>query len=238
MIPVAQAVQPEKTKPYECTACARRFTSAPGLSRHNAHSCALRTAAAPTPAVESRLTQIEKHLATLCLDNIATPRNTYNFNTFNVTLNVFGAESTTHITADRIRALFDEATSQGADTLFDNAAALIFSDYDHPQNLTAFIPDAHQNGVMVYRGLGATGESSSGWEMVPLDSVAPPMVKRTLDLLHVRQPFEPGNHTLESYAELLQQIYNREDVYATGRRGNLRAMLVRNRDMCRAAFDG
>jgi len=189
--------------------------------------------------VENRLTQIEQHLASLCLEGKPAPQNTYTFNTFNVTLNVFGSESTEHITTDRIRALFDEATLHGADTLFDNAAALIFSDHDHPQNLTAFIPDAHKNGVMVYRGLGEAGEaSSSGWEMVTLDSVAPPMVKRTLDLLQVRQPFEPGNHTLESYAEILQQIYSREEVYAACRRGNLKAMLVRNRDRCLAAIEG
>lgn len=146
----------------------------------------------------------------------------------NVTLNVFGSEVLTHITREHILQLLDKALMQhqSSDVLFTNAAMLIYSDREHPENITAYLPSSQGDQVMVYQK-GLTGEVPS-WQLIPLDQATPPMVKQTIDLVVDRQPWE--GH--EKYGDIMRELIGKERFYMSdsGSKKQLRAILVRNRE--------
>jgi hypothetical protein len=181
-----------------------------------------------TKLLYAKLLQMEEQLARLKLQPTFIQQNNF---VNKVTLNYFGREGTDHITPKHVMHMLDNAVSQGAaDALFAEAAMLIYSDYEHPENITAYLPNCGGNDrVMIYQE--EPEGAGPAWCSVPLDQATPPMVKKTIDLLMDQQPFESGQNTLEEYGKMLQAVFKREDEYAqmTGRQ-QLRTVLVRNRE--------
>ena len=158
----------------------------------------------------------------------------------NVTINVFGSESWQHIGSHQIKALLDctmpmtdlvhtAPREQDVANFFKQTAMLIYSDTDHPENLTAYIPQhaGKQDQVMVYRG------DVRNWEVVPLAQVTPPMTKNTLDLLQVRQPCDSGVRDVRDYSAFLRHVFDQQDRWVDGK--ELRAVLIKNGEILTAA---
>ena len=201
--------------------------------------------------LRERLSQLELQVGATLLQAPSVQHNVvYN----NVTVNVFGEETWKHIDSTRIQGLLDclmpeelstKATRTQAEkamsTMFERTAMLIYSDVTHPENLTAYIPrpiaapgaaDADQ--VMVYRGGPVPGQPR--WEMATLQEVAPPMAKKTLDLLQVRQPLASGQRDLTEYGLFIKSLFEKEKQWVGGR--ELRAVLVKNATLIQQRHPG
>lgn len=220
-----------------CARCGHRFKYPSGLTKHihkrltpcKQHA---ETALAHLPVatvnghddIAERLRNIERRLNefTCAAPTIIQQNNYMN----NVTVNIFGHESISHISNEDIMHLFDKAVLRDhPDQLFTDAAMLIYSDPEHPENITAYIPSsggASNNKVMVYT-------ADANWKQIPLTQATPPMVKKTLDLLADRQPFHAGSNSLTKYGQLLSQVFKNETAYSVDGR-QLRTVLVRNRE--------
>jgi hypothetical protein len=148
-------------------------------------------------------------------------------NSKNITINVFGKEGVDHITPERVKALLDEslqapAIPTAADTAVLETALLVYSDPDHPENLTCYMPNKKFEGVLVH--------ATKGWEVLPADLVLPPMAQKSIDLLFRKQPAE------REYAPLLKELQQHEARFAAGR--NLRPLLERNKGLLGQVLEG
>jgi hypothetical protein len=139
----------------------------------------------------------------------------------NIVINIFGSERLDHIDAARIRSALDEARHvtlpEAANCAIIQAAMLVFSDPDHPENLTAYLPNARRRNVLVH-GRG-------GWEIQPASIVLSRMALRSIDVLFAHQPYENA----EDYGELLRAIRDNEKRFAAG--ASMEPILVRNRQL-------
>ncbi|MEL0212665.1 MAG: hypothetical protein VW891_19135, partial [Novosphingobium sp.] len=130
------------------------------------------------------------------------------------------------ITPARIKAILDE-TLGGAKAGVEHAAhaavlktaMLVYSDPDHPENLTAYLPNKKTNDVLVRTSRRGT----SGWEVQPASLVLPPMAQKSVDTLFDRQPYEDA----DEYAPLMKELADNEKRYVEG--AELRPILVRNK---------
>jgi hypothetical protein len=141
-------------------------------------------------------------------------------NSKNITINVFGQEGVGHITAEQIKALLDEsmqapAVPTAADIAVLETAMLVYSDPNHPENLTCYMPNKKFEGVLVH--------AAKGWEVLPADLVLPPMAQKSIDLLFRKQPAE------REYAPLLKELQQNEGRFAAGK--SLRPLLERNKGL-------
>lgn len=170
-----------------------------------------------------------------------------------VTINIFGHESVEHITQAHVRSLLDStiegrAESGRAAEVFVQTAMLIYSDPDHPENLTAYIPSTSRrqgvpDQVMVYKrpeptedgGEASSADSVGSWQMIRLEDAAPPMASQALNVLVRKQPFESGKYSLQEYSALLRTVFDREPEWARGK--ELRAVLVRNHKLIQRVFN-
>ena len=144
----------------------------------------------------------------------------------NITINVFGKEEVGHISAERIKALLDEslqapAIPTAADIAVLETAMLVYSDPDHPENLTCYMPNKKFEGVLVH--------STSGWTVKPADLVLPPMAQKSIDLLFRKQPAE------REYYEVLKELQQNEGRFAAGK--SLRPLLERNKGLLDQALE-
>ena len=143
-----------------------------------------------------------------------------------ITINVFGKEGVDHITPERVKALLDEsmqapAIPVAADTAVLETAMLVYSDPEHPENLTCYMPNKKFEGVLVH--------SAGGWTVKPADLVLPPMAQKSIDLLFRKQPPE------REYAPLLKELQKNEARFAAGR--SLRPLLERNKGLLGQALE-
>lgn len=146
-------------------------------------------------------------------------------------INVFGQEKLDHITQDHVHQIL---TGTKAFALPDAAiqavlqtAMLAYSDPDHPENLTCYLPNKKKNDALVHGG--------TGWEIQPVQLVLPPMMQRSVDLLFDKQPLNPEQYDVETCGSVLKELETCEkDPSKTkqlaGPDGALRAVLVRNKD--------
>ena len=226
---------------YECDICDQRITTAQALSRHRRnlhHSTAIVVRESDTQRLHDKLERLERQIQELSMKPVEIAPTIIQQNHFvnKVTLNFFGSESIGHITQADVMRLLDEAMVQGSpDALFTNAAMLIYSDLEHPENITAYMPSSGRSDqVMIYQ----KDESGNGpaWCSVPLNRATPPMVKKTIDMLMIKQPFHPGQNSLEDYGRMLTQVFDKEKEYKMGSgKKQLRAVLVRNREFIKGA---
>lgn len=145
-------------------------------------------------------------------------------------IHIHGQEALDHITPARIRAILDETlggpaartdVERAAQTAVLKTAMLVYSDPDHPENLTAYLPNKKTNDVLVR----TSREGSSGWEVQPASLVLPPMAQKSVDTLFDHQPYEDA----ECYGPLMKELAANEARYVAGH--ELRPILVRNKDL-------
>lgn len=150
-------------------------------------------------------------------------------------VNNFGEETTAHIPDAKIQQILDGATgapssmrSSAIKALCD-AALLIYSDPDYPENITCYIPDTADGNAMVHT---ARKDGTMGWEVRPVRLVLPPMAASSLDLIFEKQFFEDSGQ--KRYEEILQHLRDSErDLSAEGSpcEASMRAVLIRNKDL-------
>ena len=141
-----------------------------------------------------------------------------------VTINVHGQESVAHLTEAKVKTLLDDALRmpelpQAASQAVLKAAMLVYSDPEHPENLTAYLPNKKGDKALVHVARGGT----SGWEVQPTTLVLPPMARKSVDALFTKQPYEDA----ADYSPLLKELAENETRYTAG--GELRPILVRNK---------
>jgi 23S rRNA A2030 N6-methylase RlmJ len=100
---------------------------------------------------------------------------------------------------------------------------LVYSDPDHPENLTAYLPNKKTNDVLVH--------AEAGWEVQPASLVLPPMAQKSVDTLFDHQPYEDA----DDYGPLMKELAENEKRYAAG--SELRPILVRNKDLLARALE-
>jgi len=228
-------LQPEDLdKKHECRFCRRRFATPSGMCSHVRTSCKItrtpggmelpdgdlhtlelhneeqrrrreaeartREAEERSRASEARLTELER--MAVRVTNVVNVVG-------DVRINVFGGEQMSHLGADRARAVLE-------------AAMLIYSDPDHPENITCYIPNQKQDQALVHisRGGGAPQ-----WEVQPCPLVLSPMATTAMDLLFSKQPFEDHDR----YGRLMQELRAAEPYLANGEK--LRPILIRNKSL-------
>ncbi|MBL4702379.1 MAG: hypothetical protein JKX85_14100 [Phycisphaeraceae bacterium] len=140
--------------------------------------------------------------------------------TQNTAVNVFGQEKLDHINTEKIRLVLDEslaslAIPDAAQTAALKTAQLIYSDPEHLENVTCFLPNKTMQEVLVY-----TGE---GWDIQPVQLVLPVMALKAVDTLFNLQPREED---VDTYGPIMIELREKERKYAKG--CQLRAILVRN----------
>ena len=149
-----------------------------------------------------------------------------------INISVFGRESLDHVTADKIREILKESLqtptlSSAAQGAVLKTAMLVYSDPEHPENLTCYLPNKKTNDALVHM----TRNGTSGWEVQPVPLVLPPMAQKSIDALFDRQPFEDA----ATFEPLLAELRASEKEYASG--GLLRPILVRNKDLLARALE-
>ena len=153
---------------------------------------------------------------------IYAPQNTFVTN-INV-INVFGQEDTGRITTASVREILarcgaaapDAGGATAAAQAILQAALLIYSDAEHPKNITCYIPTNKRDGNALVHG-------AQGWEIRPAPLILPPMARTSLDLLFDKQPFEDAAR----YGELMIALRDNEQAFAQGKQ--MRTILVSNK---------
>ena len=142
----------------------------------------------------------------------------------------FGQENTGHIGPDKIKALLDEMLPRGAAPILPSpqdailkAALMIYSDPEHPENLTCYLPNK--------RGAEALVHGERGWEVQPVRLIAPRMAKTSIDLLFGKQPLE------EDYAGIMRALMENEATYLADA-GPMKTVLIRNKELLARVLEG
>jgi hypothetical protein len=153
-------------------------------------------------------------------------------NVQNITLNFFGQEQTDYLTGDDIREALDTAVGLGienmppterarvAGAVMTRVAGKIFSDIEHPENITMFVPNKRDKCAIVHR--------QRGWELRDSSEVIPGMVTKSFDTIFDNQPLE------EKYAPVLRALIDNEKQFQHG--NELRTLMVRNKGYIQKMF--
>lgn len=129
--------------------------------------------------------------------------------------------------------------------LITRAAMMIYSDPEHPENITCYLPrktKENADNAMTFMG-GTT------WELQPLSIVFPPMIQKVINLLFDSQPVPgvdgcPGEADTFSkaqqaaFGQLLRYISQNEEMFAMTADTTLRPILVRNADLYKRLCEG
>lgn len=156
--------------------------------------------------------------------------------TVNIQINVFGRENLDHVTRGQIYEIIEplklRSLPDAAVQAVLSAAMLAYSDPEHPENLTCYLPNKKTKDVLVHGG--------AGWEVKPVQLVLPPMMQRSVDLLFDRQPISgvdgtPEDADNEACASIMKELQEFEKDPKKARQvagpdGTLRVVLVRNKD--------
>lgn len=231
-------------KQWECIYCGRRFSSQPSLSRHTKLGC--RIAASKSGmnllfehTLKQQLAEMSDKIDKLSINQDTEDARTQvvkpqTMNVFTLNINNFGSETTDHIDKNTIKRLLDGALrlptpDQQACTAMIEAAMMVYSDPNHPENITCYIPNETNNDAALVR----VGDGSSKkWEIRPCDVVVPPMVVKALDVLFQNQPFDGA----DSYAELMKTLKNNENAYQQGK--EMKTVLIKNQELLNEALKG
>jgi len=104
----------------------------------------------------------------------------------NFTINVFGAETTGHITREQVRGLFDYCVDNcktprlAAHAAVEGLVAFIYCDPQHPENFTCYQPNQKEPVALVH--------TAKGWKSRPVAEVLSPMTIKAADSLFAKQP--------------------------------------------------
>lgn len=149
-----------------------------------------------------------------------------------VVVNEFGREGLEHVTRGRIRAILEESLSAGgipgaAQAAVLKTALLVYSDPEHPENLTCYLPNKKGDEALVH----VARDGRTAWEVQPVPLVLPPMARKSVDALFDRQPFEDAG----TFEPLMAELRDNEERYVSGQSA-LRPVLVRNKDLLARAL--
>jgi hypothetical protein len=149
-----------------------------------------------------------------------------------VNINIFGEEATGHVTMEKIRDVLKESLQlgempQAATQAVLKAALLVYSDPDHPENLTCYLPNKREGSALVH----TSRNGAASWEIRPLKIVGRPMAQRGVDLLFDKQPFEGA----EMFEPLMKELRDNEARYVAG--GEMKTILVRNKALLTLALE-
>lgn len=175
------------------------------------------------------------------VDNSKNIRNSVTIN--HQTINVFGREQMGHISQARVYSLLMKtqglALTDAAAQAVLEAALLIYSDPDHPENITCYLPNKKTNEALVH--------GDHGWNIQPVDLVLTPMMQKSIDVLFTKQPFgaeeglpeEPNisacGIVLKGLSEFEKDPTQKRRM--AGKEGQLRAVLIRNKDELKRALN-
>jgi len=159
-----------------------------------------------------------------------------------VTVNVFGQERVDHITASQIYRLLMEAkgSADPAIQALLDTALVVFSDPSKPENITCYLPNKKTSDALVHE--------PTGWQIKPIETVLSPMVRKSLDVLFLKQPFGhedglPNKPDILACGEVLKEVMKLEtdpvlSKKASAPHGPLRTVLVRNKGALAKACGG
>jgi hypothetical protein len=107
----------------------------------------------------------------------------------NVIINIFGAENVSYLRRPEIKDILDAAIStspanphQAAKHALTQIGYSVYSNVDHPENITCYIPNKKREDVMVHTG--------DHWELRPITTVTPEMYNRSMNIMFTQQPFD------------------------------------------------
>lgn len=167
---------------------------------------------------------------------------------YQTTVNVFGKEQVGHVRRGDMYEVFEQVAprlpidapdgevmlNHYCRQLITRAAMMIYSDPEHPENITCYLPKKTDSSAMTF------GEY--GWALQPTNIVFPPMIQRSVNLLFEQQPV-PGvdgcpdasyNQVKQAaFGQLLTHIGKNEDRLVLSADSTLRPVLVRNADLRR-----
>ena len=235
----------DQAKDHACRFCGHRFASPQGVSQHLKKFCKIAGSAEGMEKLynhtlkkqllqqQAQIDALTSQVQALTLPD-APPMVAQQAATIingpvtatvtnHVTINMFGGEKIDHIERCNVRELLDKTLATGQSPLDSalqaliRAAALIYSDPSHPENLTCYIPNKKNDEVMIH--------GDAGWEVQPCQVVLPPMAMRSCNLLFNKQPFEDA----EPYGDLMIALRDNEEAFKKGKQ--MRTILVRNKDL-------
>ena len=179
-----------------------------------------------------------------------TNNQTFVFNTNIININIFGEENTKVLSVLKLRSIVDSVQkaypllmiADGDKVPFNHvdvvkaslrvlieSAMIIYSNPDHPENITCYTPNKVADMAMVH--------AENGWELVSQDLVIPKMASVTLDAILDSQPtiYEDGCGDLigvsdyEPAMKAVRDLVN--DFNRTGSMSGFKKILVKNRDL-------
>ena len=123
----------------------------------------------------------------------------------NVTINIFGAEDISYMRRPEVKAILDRALrvsptdpQQAVRHALTQIGYSVYSNTEHPENITCYIPNKKREEVLVH-----TGER---WELRPSSEVTPDMYVNSMNILFNQQPFED----VAKYGQLMTEARDRE----------------------------
>ena len=144
-----------------------------------------------------------------------------------VNINFFGEEKTDYISRDMMRQIFEKSVAPGdgvrpppavaARSAVIGTAQLLYSNPEHPENMTCFMPNQKTDVALVH--------TAGGWDMQPLATVLPPMATRTIDELFEKQPVENGRH----FTPMVSELCRNTGAYTAG--AQLKPVLICNKKL-------
>lgn len=156
--------------------------------------------------------------------------------TFNVAIsvNVFGAEDTSHITHNAVWNMLKSIglartdTRKAAEMAILKMAMMIFSDKARPENLTCYLPNKRGANTLIHQ--------EEGWEEVPLMMSMEPIATRAIEELFRKQPFPgvngiPQDADIGDISKVLRYIIDHEKELVNGGLPVLKSIVIRNKEL-------
>jgi hypothetical protein len=229
-----------QTTPNTCHTCGKTFKGRQGLHQHKLRCKNQEAEDVDVEGITGLETKVEKmiaELSKLCIAigrPVAPPQTVTNQQiiaghlhtapVYNLHINVFGREDTSHIGPSKIQALLDDVLettddpASGAQQALVKATMLICSDAEHMANVTCYVPNKKEDNVRV--------KTESGrWELHPSSTIVPPLITMATNLLFQNQPFTNAS----KYGDLLKALRD-GGPNSSDQRGVL-SVLVRNKDL-------
>lgn len=160
----------------------------------------------------------------------------------NITVNIFRQEATPHIGLREVKRILDGTKCLAADPagaatqVLMEMAMLIYSDPEHPENLTCFLPNKKTKDALVH---AARPDGGTSWEVRPVPLTLSPMAQKSLDVIFRNQPLPgldgcDGMSDHHEYDYVIKELAHNEERYARGEA--LQPILIRNKDLLAKAL--
>ena len=142
---------------------------------------------------------------------------------YNLQINAFGSEDTSHITRETMRTLLNNVVATRAEvgtavkTAIYQAASHIFSNDERPENMSCFIPNKKHSSAMI--------NTETGWDVTSVRDVLGKVANVAINQLFNKQPHDYA----DPYAPLLRELAANEPKYSDGMGMGMRTILERNK---------